>query len=305
MHGVLLVDKPAGPTSHDVVARLRRSSGQRRIGHTGTLDPMATGLLALVFGSATRLASVLSGRDKTYDALIRLGVATDTDDAEGRAVGERSNSLPTDHDLDLALAGFRGTYEQLPPRHSAKKIDGQRAYDLARRDRAVDLKPVSVTVHQLRRLERNAPDLVSVRMAVSSGFYVRSLARDLGRRLNCGGHLAALRRTSVGDFDVSSALPLDTAERLGPAVGARLIPPSEALAHLPGVRISESGAKRVVHGNPVGPDYVTEQLGAAAPADGAQAAPGRILVRVIGPDGHLLALAERRQGLLHPVVVLG
>src|SRR5690349_16252946 len=147
MDGVLLIDKPSGPTSHDIVARLRRTSGERSIGHTGTLDPRATGLLALVFGRATRLASYFTARDKTYEAVIELGVSTDTDDADGRPVGPAASSLPDRAQIEAALETFRGTFDQLPPRHSAKKIGGEKAYDLARRDAPIDLKRVAVTVH--------------------------------------------------------------------------------------------------------------------------------------------------------------
>src|ERR1700680_165043 len=149
MDGVLLIDKPSGPTSHDVVARLRRTTGERGIGHSGTLDPLATGVMALVLGRATRLAPFLSRGDKTYEATIRLGVATDTDDALGRPVGDATTSLPDDAALRSALDAFRGTFDQVPPSHSAKKVAGEKAYDLARRAQAVVLRPVPVTVRLL------------------------------------------------------------------------------------------------------------------------------------------------------------
>src|SRR5689334_1990710 len=149
MTGILLVDKPAGPTSHDVVQRLRRASGERRVGHTGTLDPAATGLLPLVFGHATRLASLFTGAAKTYEAVVRLGFATDTDDRDGRPLGEPSPMTVGDDAIRRALDRFRGTFEQRPPAHSAKKVDGTRAYELARRSAPVLLRPVSVTVLDL------------------------------------------------------------------------------------------------------------------------------------------------------------
>jgi len=194
--GVLLIDKPSGPTSHDVVARVRSVSGERSVGHTGTLDPRATGLLALVLGKATRLASVLSGSDKTYDATIRLGSTTDTDDADG-SVTSTSGSRPDDQAIDAALGQFVGAFEQLPPNHSAKKIGGHKAYDLARRAEPVALKTAPVTVRTLHRTGRDG-DLVSVVVSASAGFYVRALARDLGQALGCGAHLDSLRRTKVG-----------------------------------------------------------------------------------------------------------
>lgn len=301
MNGVLLIDKPPGPTSHDVVARLRRTSGERRIGHTGTLDPLASGLLPLVMGSATRLASALSGREKSYDAGIRLGFATDTDDAEGQPIGPASTALPDDRAVEHALAQFRGTLEQVPPQHSAKKIGGQRAYDLARRNRVVDLRPVTVTVHTLEWIGREANDVIDVRVSASAGFYVRALARDLGRLLGCGAHLARLRRTGVGPFRVERALPLSEAERLGRNVAARLIPPADALPDLPGVRVTDAGRTRVAHGNSIGPEHVAGPwVGVRAAGEG-----HRVLCRILGPEGGLLALAEARGGALHPVVVLG
>src|SRR5579871_6348094 len=209
--GVLLIDKSAGPTSHDVVARIRRTIGQREIGHTGTLDPRATGLLPLVLGRATRLASLFTGGDKTYDASIRLGYATDSDDAEGAPIGRRAASLPDDAGIQAALSGFRGESLQVPPSHSAKKVDGVRAYERARGGETVSLAPVPVTVRDIDWLGRSG-DVVHVRIVATSGFYVRALARDLGERLGCGAHLDALRRTQSGPFRVEQAVPLDQAE---------------------------------------------------------------------------------------------
>src|SRR5262245_8379950 len=185
MTGILLIDKPAGPTSHDVVARIRRAIGERRVGHTGTLDPSATGLLPLVVGTATRLAALLTGRDKTYEAVVRLGFSTDTDDAEGEPIGPRADVLPHEDAIETALARFRGEFSQTPPRHSAKKIQGQKAYALARRDVAVELAPVTVTVHRLERT-RLDDDRLHLEVTATAGFYVRALARDLGAALGCG-----------------------------------------------------------------------------------------------------------------------
>lgn len=295
--GVLLIDKPSGPTSHDVVARLRRSTGERRIGHTGTLDPRATGLLALVLGPATRLASLLTGSDKTYDAAIRLGFATETDDADGAPVGPRSATLPDEAAIRAALEGFLGVQEQRPPSYSAKKVAGRKAYELARAAAPVDLAPVEVTVHSLALTELSG-DIVRVRVQATAGFYVRALARDLGERLGCGGHLESLRRTAVGRWDVESALPLDEAERMGREALSRLIPPAEALPDLPAVQLTPAGRQRVSHGNPVGPDGFVGGLPLAGPG------PVRP-VRLLDADGALVALAHSRGGALHPVVVLG
>jgi tRNA pseudouridine55 synthase len=298
MDGLLLVDKPSGPTSHDVVARIRSVARERSVGHTGTLDPRATGLLPLVLGKATRLASVFTGGDKTYEALVRLGVSTSTDDGDGTVTAEFTGPLPGAGHIDDALTAFRGTFDQIPPTHSAKRIDGKKAYDLARRDEPVVLKPVSVTVRSLvcHAYEAGA---VRLELTVTSGFYVRALARDLGHALGCGGHLDALRRTRVGRFEVAQALPLAEAERLGTGVEAHLLSPCDALADFPSVTVTELGLKRAVHGNPLGPEHLEMRY---VPPAGLTAS-GR--VRVLGPDGRLLALANSRGGLLHPAVVLG
>ncbi len=296
MTGVLLIDKPAGLTSHDVVARIRRSTGERSIGHTGTLDPRATGLLPLVLGRATRLAALMSGSDKTYEAVIRLGFATDTDDADGPAIGPVSTDLPADAAIDAALDRFRGTFQQIPPRHSAKKIAGRKAYEMARREEPVPLVPVTVTVSALERLGREG-DLVPIRVTAASGFYVRALARDLGEALGCGAHLHALRRTRSAGFDVAAALPLEDAERLGVDVASHLIAPAEALPHLPAVRVTARGLTRATHGNPLGPDDLEGHRLPPATAGGP--------VRLLAEDGRLVALAHSRGGALHPVTVLG
>ena len=298
MTGVLLIDKPSGPTSHDVVARLRQVTGERRVGHTGTLDPLATGLLALVLGQATRLSSYLTAGVKTYEAVVRLGWATDTDDALGQPVGAVATALPSDAAIDAALAAFRGTYAQLPPTHSAKKVDGHRAYDLARAKKDVTLAPATVTVTELTMTARDA-DRVHLTVTAGSGFYVRSLARDLGEALGCGGHLASLRRTRSGAFDVADAIPLAEAERLGRDVASRLVTPAEALRELGAVTLTAAGLKRARHGNSLGPQHLE------APWTPRPGSPAGELVRVLAPGGSLVALAHPRGGALHPAIVLG
>jgi tRNA pseudouridine55 synthase len=296
MDGVLLIDKPAGPTSHDVVARIRRTLDERRIGHTGTLDPRATGLLALVVGRATRLAALLTGGKKTYEATVCLGQATDTDDGDGQPLGPAVTVTASDTAVDTALNAFRGTFAQRPPSHSAKKVGGRKAYDLARRQEPVVLEPVDVTVSALERTGRDGPR-VSLRIEATSGFYVRALARDLGQRLGCGAHLEALRRARSEPFDVADALPLEDAERLGPALAERLITPAAALPSLPAVEVTAAGLKRAVHGNSLGPEHLAK--GWLPPAT------SRAPVRVLDAHGRLVALAQSRGGALHPVVVLG
>ena len=297
MDGVLLIDKPEGPTSHDVVARLRSVTRERSVGHTGTLDPRATGLLPLVLGKATRLASLLTGTDKTYDAVVHLGFATDTDDADGRALSE-ARPCPTAEAVMQTLEQFRGVIRQVPPAHSAKKIGGHKAYDLARRDQAVELAPVTVTVHSVdgARLEGN---YLSFTVRATAGFYVRALARDVGAALGCGAHLASLRRTASGNFRVADALPLDEAERLGPDVAGSLIPMAEAVGHLPAVTVNAAGLRRAEHGNSLSPNHLQHPW---IPASGPTPGPD---VRILDPEGRLLALAHSRGGALHPAVVLG
>lgn len=295
MNGVLLIDKPARLTSHDVVAWARRRIGQRDIGHTGTLDPMATGLLVLVIGHATRLSSLLTGTDKTYDAEIRLGVSTDTDDADGTPTGAAVSELPPAHDVRTALDSFVGALTQRPPAHSAKKVAGRPAYALARRREPVELRSVDVVLRHVEWLGL-AGDRVTIRLTVSAGFYVRALARDLGLRLGCGAHLSALRRTTSGHFDIAQAVSLDIAEQLGPALGDRLIPPAEALPDVPAVVVGDAGLVRVRHGNAIGPAQFS---GSPSLLAGARA------VRILDPRGALVALGEWRGSALHPVTVLG
>ncbi len=303
--GVLLIDKPTGPTSHDVVARLRRILGQRSIGHTGTLDPLASGLLALVVGRATRLASILTSSDKTYEATIRLGFATTTDDSLGERLVE-TGSLKTpgfvcDSDVLDALGHFRGTFEQMPPAHSAKKVAGVKAYELARQSRPVTLTPVSVTVRSLDWVAR-AGDELQVRVTATTGFYVRALARDVGRHLGCGAHLTALRRVRSGAFRVEDALPLGEAERAGAALKDQLIPPAAALPQLPSVVLNDEGLRRVLHGNWIGPSHWLQENRPDDASDRPQSTP----VKLLSPgDKRLVALADARAGALHPVVVLG
>lgn len=295
MTGVLLIDKPVGPTSHDVVARMRQVTRERTVGHAGTLDPRATGLLVVLMGKATRLAPLLGGHDKTYEAVLRLGWSTTTDDAAGERLDAPAGPLPSDGELQEALANFNGTFEQMPPQHSAKKVDGYKAYELARRDQAVNLKTATVTVHSLDFIGREG-DLVRLTMDVGAGFYVRSLARDVGERLGCGAHLHSLRRTRSGSFTVESATTLDDADQLGPLLEPRLISLADALPDLPAVRLSEGGLVRVRHGNPVGPQFVE---GSWAPAGA-----GVTKIRLLDGAGTLVALADLRGGQLHPSVVL-
>jgi len=303
MDGVLLVDKPSGPTSHDVVARLRSVTGERSVGHTGTLDPLASGLLPLVLGKATRLSPFLTGGDKSYEATIRLGVFTDTDDAQGRpleASADAGATRPDDGALAAALEAFRGTFLQVPPRHSAKKVGGKKAYDMARQDRPLELEPVSVTVRSLDLVARDGDD-VRIVVTATSGFYVRALARDLGQALGCGAHIAALRRTRSGTFDVAHALSFADAERLGRDLAGHLLTPAQALEELASVTVTEPGLRRALHGNALSPEHLA---GRWVPPPVIVEGPTARPVRVLDASGQLVALAYARGGALHPAVVL-
>ena len=313
-HGALLVDKPSGPTSHDIVGFTRRLLHTKRVGHTGTLDPLATGLLVLLVGHATRLSQFLVGDSKEYLADIRLGISTPTYDAaslDETAVRcpMTDGRCPMNMALEAALDQFRGSFLQTPPPFSAKKIEGKRAYQMARNDENVVLEPVQVTVRELEVLHPSDIDhrssviesdatLVRVRVAASSGFYVRSLAHDLGQVLGCGAHLEALRRTRVGRFRIDEAASLDVLERMGPDAVTRLVPMNDLLAHYPAVGLTAEGLRRAFNGNTLGPQHLGEMAGPWAARSDAR-------VRVLTPDGELLSVAERRpDGLLHPLLVL-
>jgi len=308
MDGLLIVDKPAGPTSHDVVARVRRALGVRRIGHTGTLDPAATGVLPLVLGRATRLARFLSASDKAYEAVVHLGVATDTNDAEGTSAGPSyQGPLPSRDAIDRALDAFRGTFLQQPPAYSAKKIDGQRSYSIARASahgRPPLPAPVSVTTQaiDLIAVEGNS---VTLRVECSAGFYVRALAHDLGERLGIGAHLLRLRRTRSGDVTIDQSLTLAAIER-DPTCGVRaVIPLSRMLPGLSSVMLTSEGVRHAVHGRDLGPGDTEKGVRPLFAAD-AEKGSYPFFVRLIDPAGELVAIAAPKGalGLLHPAVVL-
>ena len=298
MDGVLVVDKPLGPTSHDVVARVRRLTGVKRIGHTGTLDPLATGVLPLVVGRATRLASLLSSTAKAYVADVRFGAATRTYDADARFGG--SGVVPPEPEgltrqlIEDALPAFSGVIRQTPPPFSAKKIEGVPAYKRARRNEDVSPAPVEVTVHAIT-LERYSDGLARIRLLTSAGFYVRTFAHDLGQRLGCGAHLAGLRRTRAGDFTLEEAVTLERLEHERESAAVHLVPLERLLPDLPGVRLTDRGARRASHGNTLAPGDVA---GAVETWRGGRA-------RLLDSAGRLLGIAESADnGLLHPVIVL-
>jgi tRNA pseudouridine55 synthase len=294
--GALVVDKPSGLTSHDVVAAVRRALRERRAGHTGTLDPLATGVLPVLLGPATRLARFLAGERKAYEARVSFTGETDTDDATGSPRGGPAASPISAAALERALAAFRGSYLQVPPAYSARKVSGRRAYELARESAAPALSPTPVTVYTLE-LAAWEPPTAALHVVCSAGFYVRALARDLGRALATGAHLQELRRVASGRFDLRDALPLDVVLREPEAARRRVIPPAIAVAHLPAVGVAGRDLERVLHGA----DVAVAPEAQRAWADQAQG-----YVRLLDPGGALVGIAAptASPGVLHPVVVL-
>jgi len=288
--GLVIMDKPSGLTSHDVVARIRRMAGTRRVGHGGTLDPMATGVLVVAVGRATRLLTYVSGADKSYRATIRLGEATVTDDAEGTVTGGAPADHLSDVDIRTGLASFVGDIEQVPSAVSAVKIDGQRAYRRVRAGEEVELAPRRVHVSVLHatgiRSEPAGRVAVDIEVTCSSGTYVRAIARDLGSLLGVGGHLTALRRTAVGGFTLVEALPLDELESRAPDVVT--LPLSLAADRILVRRdVSAAEAGRLGHGGPL----------SAAGIPGPYA--------VFGPDGEVVGIVVERDGRALSEVVFG
>jgi len=280
------------------VAVARRCLGERRIGHTGTLDPMATGVLPLVCGRATRLARFLSASSKDYEALIRFGLTTDSGDITGQEV-TRSGRCPTAEQIEAALVSLRGEYLQQPPAFSAKKVAGERAYSLARRQEPMTLTPVPV---QVSRADLTAldGDTGAFSLACSAGFYVRSFAGTMGELVGTGACLASLRRTRSGEFSLAQAVQIAAMQdEPGRVAGSALIPMGGLLKGMPSVRVSEDGRRRISHGRELPAGYrMSESEGAGERFE------GETWVRVLDESGALLALATVRNEALHPSVVL-
>ena len=282
LHGFLNIDKPAGLTSHDIVASLRRLAGQKRIGHGGTLDPAATGVLPVALGEATRLLDYLVEGRKRYAAVITLGVVTTTDDAEGEVV--KQQPVPVLHEADIAavLRTFTGAIRQVPPMYSAIQVGGRRLYDLARQGVQLELAPRQVEIDAIQLLAWQPP-LLAVDVVCGKGTYIRALARDLGKQLGCGGHLQSLRRTAVGSLCLDTAVSLDALLDAPASLAAHLLPPDVAIAHLPRIDLDEVAAERIRHGLAI-----------------ETSSPAADVVRAHAPDGRLLALLRYDNGVWRP-----
>jgi tRNA pseudouridine55 synthase len=310
MDGVLIIDKPAGMTSHDVVARVRRATGHRRVGHTGTLDPFATGVLVVLVGRATRLAQFLRGAEKEYEATIRLGYATDT----GDVTGQRVTSFTTEtqrhteihrEEIESAMTSLRGEIEQTPPMYSAKKVGGKKLYELARRGEEIERKSVRVKISEFETVasdgvpnenDDGTTDL-RVRVVCSAGTYIRTLAEDFGKQLGVGAHVSELRRTRAGEFKISDAITLEWLheEAQARSLDQVLISPDAALSFLPGVQLEVDEVRRVGQGI----DFQIQEADSSP-------WPNDQLLRLRNSDGQLIAVGiyDQERKTVHPQVVI-
>ena len=293
MDGVIVVDKPQGWTSHDVVGKMRRLAGTKRVGHLGTLDPLATGVLPLVLNQATRLSQFFVRVEKVYLATVILGQATDSYDAEGEPTGPFQTTNFTAEEIEKALSKFRGTMDQMPPQVSAKKINGVPAYKLARRNEPVELKAVTVTIARLE-LVALVENRLEILLECSGGTYIRSIAHDLGAALGCGAHIGTLRRTRSGSFEISQARTLEELAKLSEdgRLSEALIPNADLLPDYPLEQVDDSVAQQIRHGR----DFHTSPFNVPQ---------GSKYVKAVGTDGTLIAIGEAKlPNLYHPIVVL-
>ena len=293
MDGAVVVDKPSGWTSHDVVNKVRRFAGTKKVGHLGTLDPSATGVLPLVIGRATRLAQFYTRNDKIYEGVIHFGYATDTYDADGQPASPAREILLDRESLEAALQKFRGPFAQIPPPVSAKKIGGRPAYEMARKQQPVDLKPVDVEVYSLELLGIEGCE-ASVRVHCSAGTYVRGIAHEAGQALGCGAFLQSLRRTASGDFKIASARTLEQLAALAEEgrFAEAVIPAAQLLPEFPSEMVDALTAGQIRNGR----DFRTSPFHVRS---------GGRFVKAVTPEGQLVAIGEARlPNLYHPVLVL-
>jgi tRNA pseudouridine55 synthase len=293
LDGVIVVDKPEGWTSHDVVGKMRRIAGTKRVGHLGTLDPIATGVLPVVIEKATRLAQFYTRSDKIYEGVVRFGWATNTYDRAGTPLGEKIEARPEAGEIERHLEQFRGEFLQTPPPVSAKKVEGRRAYELARKSLPVQLEPVTVHVYELELLELNGSD-ARLRAHVSGGTYLRSIAHDLGQSMGCGAHLQELRRLASGEFEIAQARTIAQLEAL--AAEDRLVdamvPAAKMLPELPSIFVDDLTVTHIRNGRNFPASPFRSQAGARH-------------VKAVTRQGELVAIGEAvLPNLYHPVVVL-
>jgi tRNA pseudouridine55 synthase len=281
--GVLVVDKPRGMTSHDVVVSIRKAFKLRKIGHTGTLDPMATGILALVIGRATRLSRYLTGGDKRYHATITLGATTDTMDGDGQIVSRQAITV-SEAEVRALVPAFVGTSTQVPPMYSAKKVGGKHLYELARQGIEIEREPKQITIYAIEVCAVHLPDL-ELDVHCSAGTYLRVLAADLGARLGCGAYLSALARTAVGPYDSACAHPLQDIVAGGIAAQRYIIPLERALPHLARIDLSAEAARRIIRGEAL---KVADLASLQLPANLSEGQ----RVTLFGDDGALVAVAR-------------
>jgi tRNA pseudouridine55 synthase len=305
MDGLILVRKPLHLTSHDTVIRIRTLLQTKRVGHFGTLDPLATGLLMIAVGKATRLFSFYSKYDKTYIGRIKTGFSTDTYDAEGKPTSAESTAYPDQTRVEHALREFEGTIDQVPPPYSAKKHKGRPLYVYARQNKQIEAKPVRVSIHSLQLLAYEPPH-IEVKIHCSSGTYIRSLAHDLGQALGCGAHLAGLKRTAVGSFSLEQSFHLDDLETLiqKNEYGQFLIPLESLLPEMGKIILKESGKALVQNGNRIFSENIQKLIPSECPSSDIEDEDQ--VFRLFSSDGRLMALAKKipdKKGL-HPFLVI-
>jgi tRNA pseudouridine55 synthase len=297
MNGLLIIDKPAGLTSHDVVARVRRILKTKRVGHTGTLDPFATGVMVILVGQATRLAQFLDKDEKEYEALVQFGFETDTGDRTGSPKSEVQSSKSINvEDIEHVLPRFRGEIEQVPPMYSAKKVEGKKLYELARKGVEIERKSIAVSIHQLEIISDDElctpQSTIRIRVVCSAGTYIRALGEDIGRSVGVGAHLAELRRTRAGRFNITRAVTLSDLEQMADPVSS-LIPMTEAVTHLPEVILNEDRLAKTRNG-------LSSRFLDTSFADGDT-------VRMVNTDADLIAIGvyNAEEKTVQPKVVLG
>ncbi|MBZ5619401.1 MAG: tRNA pseudouridine(55) synthase TruB [Acidobacteriia bacterium] len=293
MDGVIVVDKPQGWTSHDVVGKVRRIARTKKVGHMGTLDPIATGVLPLVIGRATRLAQFYTRSDKIYEGVVRFGWSTTTYDRAGEPTSVKTEVAISAADIEPLLERFRGEFLQTPPQVSAKKVEGRRAYELARQSVAVELEPVKVHVYELTVVEANGADVL-LRAHCSGGTYMRSIAHDLGQLLGCGAHLTELRRVASGEFEIAQARTIAQLESL--AADERLldalVPAAQMMPGFPSVFVDDAMVAQIRNGRNF-------------PASPFRSQPASRYVKAVTRQGELIAIGEAvLPNLYHPMVVL-